>query len=182
MRSNRRDVDFEQPKVVLDPDEQRLAGVVAIETNTSSLKKHYVERYGGKPEQALANNHGGRGAEVAVAKYFNLFWGGYIGQWDKDDVGQLQVRWSREPNADLRLHPRDKDDRAYVLVTGGGLEGAEYTLRGWIWGDEGKKDRWWRDGEKGRPAFWVPQRALRPVSELKRLLKEHPEWFGLDDN
>jgi hypothetical protein len=38
-----------------------------------------------------------------------------------------------------------------------------FILRGWIWGREGKRDEWWTDPACGRPAFFVPQNALRPM-------------------
>jgi hypothetical protein len=56
----------------------------------------------------------------------------------------------------LLLHPKDKDDDAYVLMVG--LNG-RYRVAGWILAGAGKQDTYWKnDGD--RSCFWVPQQAL----------------------
>ena len=40
----------------------------------------------------------------------------------------------------------------------------KFTVHGWIWGADGKRDFWLKDlGERGHPAYCVPQEVLIPV-------------------
>lgn len=105
-------------------------------------------------------------AEMAVAALLNLYWdGGTLNCYTERDVGGIvDVRWTDRANGRLILHKDDPDDVPFVLVTG--TNGA-YTIVGWLFARDGKRDEYWCDptGE-GRPAYFVPQKALRPVSEI----------------
>ena len=79
-----------------------------------------------------------------------------------DIAAGIQVRGTRYPKGSLLIHDRDMDDHAYILVTG--IYGV-YDIRGWIWGKEGKKKKYWKV-YKERGAYWVPQEALRPIDSL----------------
>lgn len=103
-------------------------------------------------------------AEAVVAKYLNLFWSPG-GVYASADVGDLvQVRWSDRPHASLILHDRDSNTQPFVLVTG---ILPTFEIHGWVYGLEGKIKQYWTDPGTSRPAFFVPQHALRPMPELK---------------
>lgn len=102
----------------------------------------------------------GAAAEMAVAKFLNLYFPGK-GQLRADDVGVntgIQVRASEYDQARLILHPDDPDDATFYLVTG---RMGIYVIRGWLVGRLGKRDEYWTDPTgNGRPAYFVPQSAL----------------------
>jgi hypothetical protein len=171
------DQDDEWPEVRLTWAEVRYAAIVGIERNIDALRYEREPTYGSRPWDRWRGNIEGAGAEIATSKYFGFYWNGNFGDFGADDAGPLQVRWTSGEDgkrADLRLHERDNDRKAFVLVTG---VAPVYTLRGWLFGIEGKNYDWWRDGAPKRPAFWAPQRVLRPISQLERLLKQRPELF-----
>jgi hypothetical protein len=97
---------------------------------------------------------------MAFAKWAGMYWAGNLGNLGADDVGAVQVRTRSRHDYDLILHPSDPDERAFVLVTG---VAPEFHIVGWIWGREGKRPEYWDDPARGRPAFFVPQRALYPM-------------------
>jgi hypothetical protein len=92
------------------------------------------------------------------------------GQFRGEDLAgghQLQVRATEHRNGRLILHPDDPDECPFVLATGGPLE---WTVPGWVYGGDGKADDYWPGPHPQRPAFYVPQDRLRPVSDLRRIL------------
>jgi len=94
--------------------------------------------------------------ELALAKAFGLYWSGK-GIFRGPDVAGWQVRTRSKHHYDLILHETDPDDLVYWLVTG--LNGA-YRIHGHVVGSEGKRSEYWADPAGGRPAYFVPQKAL----------------------
>jgi hypothetical protein len=105
--------------------------------------------------------------EYVTARALGIFWPG-PGKLRGPDAGPLQVRTRTKHTWDLFLHPEDDDAAAFVLVTGQGLI---YQVHGWIYARDGKQQKWWREVVEDRPAFFVPQTALRSLGELRGLLR-----------
>lgn len=101
-------------------------------------------------------------AEMALAKFLNLYWRG-INKVKGTDVGEkTECRSTSYLNGRLILHEDDDDDTRYWLVTG--VLG-HYHIRGWILGCNGKAERFWQDPTgKNRWAFFVPQNELEVAS------------------
>jgi hypothetical protein len=103
-------------------------------------------------------------AELAVARYTNLFWCGTVNDVQARDVGgMVDVRSTTQRNHNLILHPDDDDETPYVLVW---THAPEFDLCGWTFAGDGKLSEFWRDPTGGRPAFFVPRNLLRPMPEL----------------
>lgn len=100
--------------------------------------------------------------EMAVAKALDKFWAGALGNFKAADVGRVQVRATARLNGSLLLHSPDTDEAAFVLVVG---LPPDLWIPGWILARAGKNSKWVRK-DTGRPAFFVPQAALRPLTEL----------------
>lgn len=152
--------------VRLAPDELRRAVVIGVERRLYALREGRRPSSYGNPEgDRWGADIEGACAEAAVAKALNRYWSPAVGPVDRQsgDVGRLQVRGTKDHGNRLILHPDDADDVGYVLVTG---TAPDYVLRGWIWGREGKDERYWCDPGTSRPAYFVPQERLR--SMLKR--------------
>ena len=144
----------------LTETELEIAALVATKRQASNLCKRRPDAHGAKPDAGWSLHIEGACGEMAVAKWAGKYWNGAIGDLKADDVGKLQVRTRSNHAYDLIVHRSDPDDRAFVLVTG---LAPHFILRGWIWGRDAKRDEWWRDPAGGRPAFFVPQAALRPM-------------------
>lgn len=103
--------------------------------------------------------------EKATAIYTGLYWDGSISDLGAVDVGAMvQVRTRTKAYYELMLHPDDADRLPFVLVLIHKLP--VVILRGWVFGSEGKQDRFWGEYVKDRPAFFVPQKTMRPMVDL----------------
>jgi hypothetical protein len=100
--------------------------------------------------------------ECCVAKYQNVFWCG-AGEFRGDDVGHLQVRATTYDNGHLGITKSDEDDKPYVLVC---VCNGVGKIRGWVYGREGKQERYWTNKSNRVPQFYVPQSDLRPIETL----------------
>jgi hypothetical protein len=149
-----------EARVRLTQDELEIAAIIAIKRSCQDIFLNRKDAYGAKREEGWQLSIEGTAGEMAVAKWCNRYWNGNLGDLKADDVGRLQVRTGWRDDSRLILHPSDRDDRAFILVTG---LAPIFVLRGWIWARDGKKAEYWRDPAGGRPAFFVPQRALRPM-------------------
>ena len=153
--------------VRLTNSEMLTAAIIGVRRQVQNLAAGRADAHGASPEDGWTPHVEGSAGEMAVAKAFGMYWTGNMGELGADDVGQLQVRTRSRHSYDLILHRRDPDDRVFILVTG---RMPEYLIQGWIMARDGKRDEFWADPAKGRPAYFVPKSALRNVDELRALL------------
>lgn len=152
--------------VTLSTAEVYHAAMVGATRQTTNLRDRRQDAHGAQQDMGWQYHIEGACGEKAFAKFYGLYWSGAIGDLRADDVGHFQVRTNSRSNGDLILHPNDANDRIFVLLTG---LAPTYTVRGWLWGGEGKNSCWWRESApgKGRPAFFVPQSALRSIADIR---------------
>jgi len=105
-------------------------------------------------------------AEMVVAQHLGLFWDGNIGILSAGDVGDLEVRSTQHASGRLILHPKDKDESKYFLVTG--VNGV-YQIHGWMFGRDGKQNKYWKDPSQGRPAYFIPKNDLNDIKLLSNM-------------
>jgi hypothetical protein len=104
----------------------------------------------------------GAGAEMAVAKRYNLYWLAVSSRpRDLDgDVGKIQVRSTPRKDGGLILRPTVNHDAPYILARG---IFPKWELAGWCFGHEGFRDEYIRGDEPG-PSYWlVPALDLRDM-------------------
>lgn len=146
--------------VVLAPAEMMQAATVGLIRQLQNLRDQREPAHGAGDEKDWQKHVEGALGEFALAKVLDRFPSGAHG-FRARDVGKWQVRTTRHPDGRLILHHSDADDDRFVLVTG---VNGDYVLRGWILGRDGKQQKWWVDPSgKNRPAYFVPQSALRPL-------------------
>jgi hypothetical protein len=151
-------------RIELSPGEMMLAAIVGILRQAFNRRPNAHGVDNGRENPWGLHVMGALG-ELVLAKDLNVYWNPHIGDYDADDVGPYQVRATAKDHYRLRLHPNDKDDKKFVLITG---TGPTFTVVGWCYGREGKKTEYWEDPtHTGRPAFWVPHDQLRPMHTLK---------------
>jgi hypothetical protein len=114
--------------------------------------------------------------EIATAKYLNVYWSGVVGMHSPDVVFCVDVRTRQDmPNRNLILHDKDPDDAPFVVALSA-EDPTSIRLAGWIYAKDGKRRDFWGDpSRKGRPAYFVPNEALRPMDELKFELSANRE-------
>lgn len=150
-------------KIDLTPGEILQGAMIGVLRQCQNLQKNRPDRYGGEKMGAWQIHIEGALGEMAVAKALNKYWSGNLGNLDAPDVSRLQVRTTQGENNRLIVHPTDPDDDWFVLVIG---KNGVYELKGCIKGIDAKREQFWRDPEGGRPAYFVPQQALAPLTVL----------------
>lgn len=141
------------------------AGLGGVQRQCRALYDGTPDKYG-SPEGKLAwGAHVlGAMAEKAVCRYYDFYWDPTVGLLNEDDAGPLQVRSIDDPGHRLILHPDDKDWKVFILVY---TAPPRFTMKGWIMAEHGKREEYWEKVNDHRaPAFFVPQRVLRPMTEL----------------
>lgn len=161
--------------IKLDEDDILLATEVAEMRNKS--QREAKRRDGLVKGSSMGRDLQGALAELAVSRALNLPWDGKwlpISIWDTwkiegNDVGKLEIRSTDRIDGRLILHPSDKDFSPYVLVTS--TVDHNYKLVGWVYGKDGKADKYWRDNVP-RPCYMVPQVNLKSIDELLEIIKK----------
>ena len=149
--------------IILTWPEAVQAAQVGCMRQIQNLKNGLYDRYGAEAYDGWTFHVEGACGEIVVAKFFDRYWSGSIGDLKAADVGPLQVRTTK-PGGDLRLHKRDEDDKAFILVTG---RCPNYEIVGWLQASDGKHEQYWKDPTgKGRPAYFVPQNRLNQIETL----------------
>lgn len=162
-------------KVTLTYAELQIAHVAAGQRWLQAVKVGAGAKYGAPEgnDEADAISLQGAVGEMAVAKGLNLYWVGSVGEWSSghDVGGCVDVRSVTKPTHCLILHAADKPNTPYVLVELS--KPNEAVLVGWIFGIDGQQPKYWADPSgKGRPAYFVPRKDLRPMAELVSILAE----------
>ena len=158
---------IEVVEIVLNKSEMLHAALVGATRQIDNLFKGRADNYGAEVEAGWQKHLGGACGEKVVSRLLDHYWSGNMGHLRLPDVAEIQIRTSSRDDGDLILHPEDNDDDRFILVTG---VGPRFVVRGWIVARDGKRDVWWRDPARGRPAFFVPQSELSPMREFKRRL------------
>jgi hypothetical protein len=162
--------------VTLSAEQLELAHRIGRRRNAQIKRWGKRERIDALIAKAMQSHEDGAAAELAVTLATGRAWTGVLpdsasfDDWRKfssshSDVEGLEVRATRHQGGSLILRDRDRKRCPYVLVILVGPR--DFMLVGWIMLEDGKVDRYLRDaGGYGRPAHFIPQRALRDIEEL----------------
>ncbi|HTM89599.1 MAG TPA: hypothetical protein VL155_15450 [Terriglobales bacterium] len=157
--------------VTLTPAEVEAATEQGMAKHKNARALGLDNRHGFTPDNGREDIEG-RAAELAVCKLFGIFPGAFdvteslIHRHEGDVDGCYEVRHSRLDSACLIIRPGDCDKRPYILVVGGI---PNLYVVGWLYGAEGKDERWLRNPGGRPPAYFVPQAALREIDQLIKL-------------
>jgi hypothetical protein len=122
---------------------------------------HLPDAHGLEPAQRLLRHQQGARAEKAVSVALGLPWVPEVDDYREiggNDVGPYGVRATEYTTGGLILHPKDEDERVFILVV---ARAPDFTLVGWLRGADGKRQEFWNDTKLRRsPAYLVEQRLL----------------------
>jgi hypothetical protein len=146
-------------EVELTPSEIQTGASIGIRRHCQNIYHKRRPSWGVGTDNNWQLHVEGALGECVIARHLNIYWNGNLGEFHMPDVaqGKVEVRATASHNNRLILHPTDKDDHAYWLVTGAN---GTYRIQGYIMGRDGKQQKWWEDPQGNRPAFFVPQAAL----------------------
>ena len=115
------------------------------------------------PGQLWYGHIGGACAELAVAKYLGVYWGGAIDTYNTSDMEghDFEVRFS--PVGKPKVRPRDT--RKVIAVMGNAPQVKRFEIVGWISPAEARRDEW---KSEDHPICWFPPRtAWRSIDTLE---------------
>jgi len=136
-----------------------------LESAKMKAKDHKVER--GDP---VDNDVQAAAAEMAAGKALNQYWGAGVNTFRQPDIGRnIEVRRTPYPNGKLRVAPKDRDDRPFVLVRG---TVPDFEVVGWIYGRDAKQECWKGNPHNDGDVYLVPQEALQAFDDAA--LSAHP--------
>jgi hypothetical protein len=161
-------------RVFLTDEEYRVAVAEAVRRQTENEQVGRPGRNGGPEVGQVALHYNILGAigELAVAKYLsvkeNVFSDKVPNRNSEDLPGNIDVK-TTDKHAGRLIVQHDADpEKIFVLVTV--TDNRTAWIQGWSYGHEAMRGRYWDSPVRGRPAFFVPQKNLREVSQLKRLV------------
>jgi len=154
--------------VTLTWSEMMIAHVVAGQRIVLNAKRNVQPKFGAPTgAEGDALHISSCRAEMAVAKAFNLYWSGSMGDYTAVDVGgKIEARSIVRQSHRLIMHKEDKDDLPFVVANV--ADAPRIKLCGWIMGRDGKQEQWWADPQNSnRWAYFIPQSALNRMDDLK---------------
>lgn len=170
-------MDLNPPVVTLAWSEILIAASVGAMRRVKSLKKGYKPAYGATKKSAWDHDINGAIAEMGTAVWFGAYWTGMgtIGRVDVADVGSLQVRSKLEFDDRLVIHLDQIDEEVFVSVW---VDPPRCTLCGWLKAQDAKKDEWLFQAKGRPPMYYVRNKFLHPMAELKS--GERKIWHSIE--
>lgn len=150
--------------VTLSLHETMIAAYIGSCRQAGALNEGKRDKHGATADKAWSMHIEGAAGELAAAKALGIYWPATVGTYrDAPDLANLEVRTRSRHDYDLIIREDDPDETIYVLVTG---RCPEFQVHGWLYAGEGKQEQWLQTYGNRRPAWFVPQGALRPIEHL----------------
>ena len=136
--------------------EIQVASQVGIQRQLEDIKAKKKSFAGEKQDAGWQRHIEGALTECAMAKYLNVYWNKQ--KWNLPDVGEVEIRSTSYENGCLILRPNDADDKKYYLLVG---VNGEYKICGYLYGRDGKQDKYLTNMGGRVNAYFVPQSELK---------------------
>ena len=133
--------------ISITPAEYMYIGLAATMRRVSALKKNRKPEHKITPDREWQSDIEGMVGEFVLAKALGRFWTPTVGHLDSDigDVGSWQVRTTAWKNGSLIVNKKDHDGHKFVLITGENEVGYDWNVRGWMYGEDAKADKYWEE-------------------------------------
>lgn len=118
-------------------------------------------------DKALEIHLLGAAGEMAVASHLGMKEHLYKESEAKrgsDDLPGIDIKTRSKHCYDLIVQKNEDPRKKFVLVT---IEKQKTLIHGWCYGEEAMQEQYWADPARGRPAYFVPKEALKPIESLK---------------
>lgn len=118
-------------------------------------------------DKALEVHLLGAAGEMAVASYLGMkdfLYKESEARRGSDDLPGMDIKTRSKHAYDLIVQKDEDPRKKFVLVT---IENRHTLIHGWCYGEEAMEKKYWADPARGRPAYFVPKNALRPMSTLQ---------------
>lgn len=155
---------------IFSDEERKLAMAEGMRRQGTNEDQGLRGRNGGawRGTKALDIHLLGAAGEVAVASYLglkeHLFMETEAKRGSDDLPGGIDVKTRSQSRYDLIVQRQSDPGKKFVLVT---IENQQTLIHGWCYGEEAMKDEYWADPARGRPAYFVEKKHLRPMETLR---------------
>jgi len=109
----------------------------------------------------------GAAGEMAVASYLGMkdhLYKESEARRGSDDLPGIDIKTRSKHSYDLIVQRSENPAKKFILVT---IENKTTFIHGWCYGHEAMQEQYWADPARGRPAYFVPKEALKPLSSLQ---------------
>jgi hypothetical protein len=130
-------------------------------------------------DPSLEGNIRGCKAEMAVAKYFGVYWAALAGIRARDVGTHGEVKAVKRMDADVWVRESDVRDRLIIVSVYAttAADDGRVTLRGWLPAAEAPSV----GTHDGKRSWVVNPHHLRPVTTLTALDLSEPAWYAARD-
>jgi hypothetical protein len=149
--------------------EVMLAVQAGVMRRLSALKAGQSGVYGASSVGAWDHDINGAIAELACAKWANVYWNGTVGLIGAPDVGRWQIRSKVSSDHRLVVRPTDANDEIFVLVL---LQLPNVQLCGWLYGADAKQQGWLKEYPPRPAMYFVEEAFLQPMKTIPQCI----EW------
>jgi hypothetical protein len=153
---------------VFSEEERRLAMEEGMRRQRVNEARGLRGRNGGawQGSKALDIHLLGAAGEMAVASHLgmkHLLYKETQAKKGSDDLPGMDIKTRSKHSYDLIVQKNEDPRKKFVLVT---IQDKTTLIHGWCYGHEATKEEYWADPARGRPAYFVPKKALRSIDEL----------------
>jgi len=161
--------------IYLTPDQKKKALEEANRRQTVNEQKNLLGRNNAPafgPSSLNMHRIGAMG-EMAAAVFLNLqdqvFQATTSVRGSSDLPGDIEVKTRSKHSYDLIVQKDERPDKKMILIT---VEKGTIIIWGWCIAEEVMKKEYWSDPARGRPAYFVPKKVLRPIETLELKAEE----------
>ena len=120
---------------------------------------------------------GARG-EMGAAKGLGLYWSGL--DRTKTDIFGAEVRAKDKRNNRMILHDSDPDELPFISAFCDPNDPRRVELLGWMYAEDGKDKTYWSDPSgRNRPAYFVPNEDLAPMTDFPIVPRNQSRFYQL---
>ena len=166
----------------LEPYEHWHSMQVAMFRQWEKASKGVPDAHGLDPVFGMAVHFNGSGGEEFGCKLVDLYWSGSFGKdhTDPDCSHRVDFKTTFKHDGEMPIHEQSPDNFRYVHISG---LCPFFVCRGWLPGRDCKNRDWFKSKGGRPPAYHVPQKALRPIYELKMIIaQERIEALRSEEN
>lgn len=159
-------VDIEKSEtILLSNAECYLAAQVGASRHIKAMP--YTKQDGNKRGLGWDEDINGAGGELAVAKYFNIYWPGFDNDGKGCDIADFQIKTTHLHAGKLVVRNTENDNDRCILVIG---SMPQYYIVGWITAKNARNTKYLYNPQNSdntnKSAYFVPQADLLDMWEF----------------
>lgn len=150
-------------KITLDWFEVAACAETGVRRRVESIRRKTKDAPGFDRKDKWTIDIEGACGEMAAAKALGQYWDSSVNTYERADVGEYQVRTSRQVPPYLLVREANNPADLFILVSG---EAPVYEVHGWMYGRDAMKKKYLKRFGTRPPVYAVPPANLKHLEEL----------------